>query len=550
MSLHGKNILGAALSAEGQATFQSLNPATGEHLEGVFHNATRAEVDRALHLANEAFRCRRDDSQQTAALLDRAADEIEGIGDELIDRCVAETALPATRIKLERGRTTGQLRMFAALVREGSWVDARIDRPQPKRKPIPRPDLRRMLRPIGPVVVFPASNFPLAFSTAGGDTASAFAAGCPVIVKARPSHAGTCELIGGAIQRAVAAVGLPEGWFSQLHGLGREVGTYLVEHPVVKAVGFTGSLTGGKALMAAAAARPEPIPVYAEMGSINPVFLLPDVMSQRAEQIAEAYYQSLTLGVGQFCTNPGLVVGITGEALERFSAAVAKRVQATAPGSMLLPAIRDEYESGVTRMSGVPGVSCLAQAGLPSPACESGVGGEGCGNFESVEIDRAKTQCRAALYSVKADVFLNLHDLRQEVFGPAALIVQCGDRQEMLAVAESFDGQLTATVHGTEDELAAAAELLAVLERKAGRLLVNGFPTGVEVSAAMNHGGPFPAASDAHYTSVGTAAIYRFARPVCYQNLPQRLLPAELQDVNASGIWRLLDDVWTKADVG
>ncbi len=530
MPLHGKNILGSSLSAEGTQTFQAVDPATSQKLDTQFHPATPAEVDRALELAEHAFHARQTrDPEQIAALLERIADEIEALGDELIERCGAETGLPAGRLEMERGRTCNQLRLFGRLVAEGSWVDARIDRALPDRKPIPKPDLRRMLVPVGPVVVFGASNFPLAFSTAGGDTASALAAGCPVIVKARPAHPGTSELVGRAIQSALADSGMPEGFFSMLHGTGRDVGTRLVRHPVVKAVGFTGSAAGGRALFDAAASRPDPIPVYAEMGSVNPVFLLPGALADGAQRIAAGLHQSLTLGVGQFCTNPGLVVAVEGQPLERFIAATAKLVEQTAPGTMLLDGILDGYERGVEDLSKFPGVEVAARS-QQAP-------------------DRRKTQCAAALFVVDADAFLENADLGREVFGPSTLVVRCRDRQQLLAVARGLEGQLTATIHAGEDELARHGELVWILQRKAGRVLCGGFPTGVEVCASMHHGGPYPATSDAHFTSVGTAAILRFARPVCYQNFPESRLPPELQDRNARGIWRLVDNVLSKEDI-
>lgn len=526
MTFHGKNQIGLEQSARGGERFRVTAPATGELLPGEFTVASEEELQAAAERADEAFRRWPRDSRRTADLLERIAANIDDLGDTLVERCSAETALPSGRIKLERGRTTGQLRMFASLVREGSWVDARIDRADPRRRPVPKPDLRRMLVPLGPVAVFPASNFPLAFSTAGGDTASALAAGCPVIVKARPSHAGTSELVGDAIVAALAELGFPDGWFSQLHGPGRSLGLRLVEHPAVKAVGFTGSLSGGRALMAAAAARPEPIPVYAEMGSVNPVFLLPQVLQQAAESIAEGYHQSLTLGVGQFCTNPGLVFGLRGSAWERFTAKLAELVRNTPPGSMLLPAIYRDYQEGVARWRSDHRLACLAEATTPA--------------------DPSRLQAQAAVFTVPVEAFLADTGLQTEIFGQAALLIECDRIEQMLAAAECLHGQLTATIHAAPDELEKAAPLWSILQCKAGRVLVGGFPTGVEVCAAMHHGGPFPASSAPHFTSVGTAAILRFARPVCYQNVPQALLPPELHDGNPLGIWRLVDNQWTR----
>jgi NADP-dependent aldehyde dehydrogenase len=530
MPLHGKNFIGHGLSAEGTETFQAVSPLTTEKLDPPFVQVTREEAARALDLAEQAFRNRRRDPAQDAALLDRIAEEIEALGDELIDRAHRETGLPETRIKLERARTTAQLRMFAQVVREGSWVDARIDTGSARRRPIPKPDVRRMLGPIGPVAVFPASNFPLAFSVAGGDTASAFAAGCPVVVKIRPSHPGTSELAAQAIQKAVAAVGLPDGWFSALHGPGRQLGMFLVHHPAIRAVGFTGSLAGGRSLMEAAASRPDPIPIYAEMGSANPVFLLPQALAERGEAIAQGLHQSLTLGVGQFCTCPGLVIALRDERLDAFLATLGALVEATLPGTMLMEPILKAYEKGVRQSARISGVRRLAEA--------------------RVEANPQKTEARAALLMAEAETILRNPDLRCEIFGPAAMVVRCQQREQLIEIAEALEGQLTATIHATEDELAASADLVSILERKAGRLIFNGFPTNVEVCPAMHHGGPFPATGDVRSTSVGTAAMARFARPLCYQDFPDSQLPPELRNHNARQIWRLIDHAWTRDDVG
>jgi NADP-dependent aldehyde dehydrogenase len=531
MALHGKNIIAGSLRGAGTETFQAINPATSTRLEPRFHNATQEELDKALELADRAFQSRGSvEPAQTAALLERIADEIEALGDALIQRCEQETALTAGRLTAERGRTTGQLRLFAQVVTEGSWVDARIDTALPDRKPVPKPDVRRMLIPIGPVLVFPASNFPLAFSVAGGDTASALAAGCPVIVKARPQHAGTSELVGMAIQKAVAATGMPEGWFSMVHGPGRTTGVYLVRHPVIQAVGFTGSATGGRALFDAAASRPSPIPVYAEMGSINPVFLLPGALGQRADKIAEGLHQSMNLGVGQFCTQPGLVIALDDQNLERLLTALGRLVQETAPATMLMGPIAEGYQQGLDALDTITGVKLLARSGQ--------------------RPDPQKTQAAAALYATDAATFLHNEVLCREVFGPSTLVVRCRTRGEMLDVARSLEGQLTATIHAAEGELIQHGQLVSILQTKAGRLIYGGFPTGVEVCPSMNHGGPYPATTDVHFTSVGTAAILRFARPVCYQNFPESQLPPELCNENVRGIWRMVDGVLTKQDPG
>ncbi len=532
MPLHGENIIGGTLAADGRETFRAVDPAAGNELPTSFHHATSEEIDKALELAQTAFQSRRDrDPAQTAALLERIAEEIEALGDELIDRAGAETGLPSGRLRLERGRTCQQLRLFGQVVSEGSWVDARIDRAAPDRKPIAKPDLRRMLIPVGPVAVFGACNFPLAFSTAGGDTASAFAAGNPVIVKARPAHPGTSELVGQAVQKAVAAAGMPDGWFSMLHGSGRQLGVRLVRHPVVRAVGFTGSLSGGRALADIAASRPDPIPVYAEMGSVNPVFLLPGALRERAEQIAQGLHQSVTLGVGQFCTNPGLVVALDdGQGhLDHLLSVLSGLTEDTPPGTMLLAGILDGYQQGLQRMSAAAGVQRIACSREPA--------------------DRRKTQAAAALFVTDADTFLQDAGLKDEVFGPSTLVVRCRQPQQMLQIAGDLEGQLTATVHATPEDAATQGTLVAILERRAGRLLYGGFPTGVEVCASMNHGGPYPATTDVRSTSVGTAAILRFARPICYQSFPQGQLPPELQDRNVRGIWRLIDNVLSRDDL-
>jgi 2,5-dioxopentanoate dehydrogenase len=527
--LHGKNIIGGKLSAENSETFAATNPATGAALAPRFHTATTREVDAAVTAANAAFReYRRVAPDERAAFLERIADEIMALGDALIQRADAETALGEARLTGERLRTANQLRIFAALVREGSWVGARIDRALPDRKPLPRPDLRRMLIAIGPVAVFGASNFPLALSTAGSDTASALASGNPVIVKAHPSHPGTSELMAGAIVRAATSSRLPDGVFSMLHG-GAEAGLALVRHPLLEAVGFTGSTGAGRALFDAAAARERPIPVYAEMGSINPVFVLPGALRERGAAIADGLTQSVTLGVGQFCTNPGLVVGLKGADLDAFVAGAAEKISAAPPASMLNAGICASFARGAARLASSPGVS---------------VAGRSSGQPESARAEGAPT-----IFTTDARTFLKDASLAEEVFGPATLTVACGSREELESVARGLEGQLTATIHGTPDDLEEFRELISILEMKVGRLLFNGFPTGVEVCAAMQHGGPYPATSDSRCTSIGTAAIERFVRPICYQDFPEALLPSELRDANERGIWRLVDNEWTRGPI-
>jgi NADP-dependent aldehyde dehydrogenase len=526
-TLHGFSHVAGRRGSAGGPVFRAHDPAADAPLEPAFHEAVPADVDAALAAAADAFADYRTRPAETRArLLEAIAAEIEALGDALLTRAQRETALPLARLQGERGRTCGQLRLFAGVVREGSWVDARIDTALPDRQPLPRPDLRRMLVPLGPVAVFGSSNFPLAFSVAGGDTASALAAGCPVVVKAHPAHPGTSELVAGAIDRAVAACGLPAGVFSLLHGASPEVGLALVRHPETTAVGFTGSHRAGRALFDAAAARSHPIPVFAEMSSLNPVFLLPGAVRERGAALAQGLLGSFTLGVGQFCTKPGLVFVVRGPETDGFLAALAEAVRAAAPGIMLTPGIRSAFAGTRERLLGHRGVRPFAESGAPAVA-----GAEG----------------RAAVATVAAADFLAQPELSAlEVFGPFTLVVVADSADQFAACARALEGQLTATVHGTADELAAAGPLVAGLERKAGRVLLNGFPTGVEVAPAMHHGGPYPATSDTRFTSVGTAAILRFARPVCYQNFPETLLPDVLRNANPSGLMRLVNGTLTR----
>jgi len=465
------SLIGGEMSALGTGTFHATNPATSERLEPAFVEATAGEIDRAMSLARDAFeRHPRATPEKVSTLLEAIAGEIMVLGDELLDRASAESGLPIPRLTGERARTVAQLKAFAGLVREGSWLDARIDRAQPDRKPLPKPDLRRMLIPIGPVVVFGASNFPLAFSVAGGDTASALAAGCPVIVKGHPAHPGTCALTASAVQKAVEKTGLPAGWFSLIQGASNETGMALVKHPATRAVGFTGSLRGGRALYDAAAARPEPIPVFAEMGSTNPIFILPGALAARADQIAEGLTGSITGGMGQFCTKPGLVFGLNSEPLNTFHSALSDKIAQVSPGTMLHAGILRNFTSGVDSLSGTPGVTALA-----------------CSAKES---DAAKTEAPPTVYRTDSASFLANGSLREEVFGPASLMVVCGSKQELEAAARALPGQLTATVHGTPEDLQEFRSLVAILEQEAGRIVYNGFPTGVEVCPSMVHGGP------------------------------------------------------------
>lgn len=528
MTLLGKSLIAGTAGQTGGRTFHAVNPATSERLAPDFHEASSAEVTRALDAANAAFAdYRARPAEARAIFLDTIATEIEALGDVLLQRACAETDLPLARITGERGRTCGQLRLFAQVVREGSWVDARIDPALPGRQPLPRPDLRRMLQPLGPVVVFGSSNFPLAFSVAGGDTASAFAAGCPVVVKAHRAHPGTAELVGGAITRAVATCGLPAGLFSLIHGGGATVGIEMVKHPATAAVGFTGSHAAGRALFDAAASRPHPIPVFAEMSSLNPVFLLPGAVKEHGAALATGLLGSFTLGVGQFCTKPGLVFAVRGPDTDAFAKKLAEAVRAAPCGTMLTSGIRDAFVENRTKISACSGVQTLASAAV------AGVADPGCSMAPSVATTTAK-------------IFLTQPALAIEAFGPFTLLVIADDPREFVSCAMVLEGQLTATLHGDSVDLAAARPLLAVLEQKVGRIVINGFPTGVEVCHAMNHGGPYPATTDVRFTSVGTAAMLRFARPVCYQGLPDDLLPPALQNTNPLGLMRLIDGTRTR----
>ncbi|WP_454017382.1 aldehyde dehydrogenase (NADP(+)) [Azospirillum sp. Marseille-Q6669] len=520
MTLTGMMLIGAESHRGRNGEIHAIDPSTGATLEPAFGGGGTAEVDRACQLAWDAFdRFRETAPEDRAVFLEAVARNILDLGDALIVRAMAESGLPRARLEGERGRTVGQLRLFAAVVREGSWIGARIDPSQPERAPLPRPDLRQRRIPLGPVAVFGASNFPLAFSVAGGDTASAFAAGCPVVVKAHSAHPGTSELVGRAVQAAVAECGLPEGVFSLIFGAGSSVGTALVADPRIKAVGFTGSRRGGVALMEVAAKRPEPIPVYAEMSSINPVFLLPAALAARAEALGQGFVASLTMGAGQFCTNPGILLAVDGPDLDRFVTSAVEALGGSAAPTMLTPGIHAAFDAGVAALAGNARVATLAR----------GLDGDG------------PNRCRAALFATTAEAFLDDPALREEVFGAASLLIRCPDLDSLRAVAERLEGQLTATLQMDAADTESAAVLLPTLERKAGRILANGWPTGVEVCHAMVHGGPFPATSDGRTTSVGTAAVERFLRPVCYQDIPADLLPEALRDGNPLGLWRRVD---------
>lgn len=519
MQISGSALIGQR-SVAGTPAFRAIDPVTGTLLDPAYARTSAQDIDRACELAAQAFdRYRETPLEQRATFLERIAERVLELGDTLVERCMAETGLPRARIEGERGRTVGQLKLFADVVRTGNFLGLRIDPAQPERKPAPRVDLRLRHIALGPVAVFGASNFPLAFSVAGGDTVAALAAGCPVVVKAHPAHPGTSELVGRAIQQAACDCGMPEGTFSLVFDDGIEAGVVLVGNRHIKAVGFTGSRTGGLALMQLAARRPEPIPVYAEMSSINPVLLLPHALAARAQAIGQAFATALTLGTGQFCTNPGLILAVDGPDLQRFIDAAAAALEALPATPMLTPGIHGAYLSGVERLSGQPGVEHAGQGGAPREAClHAG---------------------RAALFVTTADSFAKHPEFHEEIFGPASIVVRCPDAETIRSIIESMEGQLTIALHIDEADHLLARDLLPTLERRAGRVLVNGFGTGVEVGHAMVHGGPFPATSDGRSTSVGSLAIARFLRPVSYQDLPEPLLPAALQTANPLGLRRL-----------
>jgi NADP-dependent aldehyde dehydrogenase len=519
LSLTGSMLIGAADVRGSAGEVRGVDPATGQALDPVYGLGDESDVDRAASLAWQAFPVYRSTSLAArSAFLSTVADNVEALGDTLVARVVAETGIPEPRVRGELARTTGQLRLFASVVADGRWLGVRLDTPDPGRTPLPKPDLRQRKVPLGPVAVFSASNFPLAFSVAGGDTASALAAGAPVVVKAHSAHPGTSELVGRAIRAAVAEHGLPEGTFSLLFGSGPGLGTALVTHPRIAAVGFTGSRSGGLALVAAAAARPVPIPVYAEMSSVNPVILLPGALAESGAELGTAFVTSLTTSAGQLCTNPGLVFAL-GD-LDAFLAAAGEAVRAAPGAAMLNAAIHSSYVAGTGRLAAAAGVTEVAAG-----AADAAIGA--CG--------------QARLFSTDGDTFLADRELREEVFGAASLVVRVRDLAQLERILDTLEGQLTVTVHAAGGDQDTAAALLPRLELLAGRVLFGGWPTGVEVGHAVVHGGPFPATSAPASTSVGTLAIERWLRPVSYQNVPPALLPPEVRDDNPLGVPRLRD---------
>ncbi|WP_109434238.1 aldehyde dehydrogenase (NADP(+)) [Aquimarina sp. AU119] len=516
----GKNYIGNQLSSEGNRTYKTYNPKLNLENEHTFYEASDQEIEKAVLLAAEAFKTyKKTSGVKKAEFITAIADEILALGDLLIQTYISETGLPEGRAKGERGRTVGQLRTFAELVSEGSWVEATIDTADPDRAPIPKQDIRKMLVPLGPIVVFGASNFPLAYSTAGGDTAAAFAAGCPVIVKSHPMHAATGELVASAIHNAAQKTGMPNGIFSNLNSSGIEVGVQLVKHPKVKAVGFTGSIRAGRALFDIASQRPEPIPVFAEMGSINPVILLPEATKKRGEILAKTYANSITLGTGQFCTNPGLILSIKGEALNNFINILSDEIISIEPSCMLHPNIIANYENNKTNV--------LQQNGIHVTAEYNG--------------DLLVNHARQTIIKVEGKTFLENPKLHQEVFGPFSMIVQCKDTEELEHIILNLEGQLTGTILAEKEEAVHYNSVIEALQNRVGRIIFNGVPTGVEVCPAMLHGGPYPASTDSRFTAVGIHSIKRWVRPFSYQSWPNHLLPDELKNENPLGISRLVD---------
>ena len=504
----GKNYIGYTLSGNGATTYKTINPKLNIENPAVYWEATSEEIETAMNLASKAFLSYRDmPGKKRAEFLNAIADEIMALGDLLIETYMSETGLPEGRAKGERGRTVGQLRMFAQLIETDDWRELTIDTAEIDRAPMPKPDLRQMLIPLGPVVVFGASNFPLAYATAGGDTASALAAGCPVVVKSHPMHAGTGELVASAIVKAAKETGMPEGVFSNLNSAGIEVGQQLVAHPQAKAVGFTGSIRGGRALFDIAGKRKEPIPVFAEMGSINPVIITQNALEKRAKEIASTYAQSITLGTGQFCTNPGLLVAIESEELTNFTEDLGAKTAAIAAQPMLHPNILAAYDKHGSEIINENETALVAQ----------------------YDGDLPVNYAQAKVVTVSGDAFLNNSKLHQEVFGPFSMVVQCKDQAQMLAVIANLEGQLTGTIIAEEADYSSIASLVQTLQSRVGRIVFNGVPTGVEVSTAMTHGGPYPASTDSRFTAVGNNAIKRWVRPFSFQDFPSELLPSMLR---------------------
>jgi alpha-ketoglutaric semialdehyde dehydrogenase len=524
----GKNYIGSQLKGNGGKHYKTFNPQLNIENPWEFTEATHEEIDEAVILADQAFKIYKNCSgQEKATFLNAIADEILALGDELLETYCAESGYPRGRAEGERGRTVFQLRSFAEMLNEGSWVEATIDTAVAERQPLPKDDLRKMLMPLGPVVVFGSSNFPFAFSTAGGDTASALAAGCPVIVKSHSMHIGTGEMVASAVINAAKKANMPEGVFSNLIGSGVVLGASLVKHPLVKAVGFTGSIKGGRALFDLASQRPEPIPVFAEMGSINPVVILPKALANESTKWAATYAGSITLGTGQFCTNPGLLLAIKGENLDNFTIQLAEEMEKIAPSCMLHPSIKNDFNIGKETLQSQIGVNIVAE-----------YKGEIAPNYASQTI-----------LTVEGKTFLENPTLSHEVFGPFSILVQCDDEVQLVSIINQLDGQLTGTIISEDSEIGNYTNVIASLQNRVGRLIFNGVPTGVEVCPSMIHGGPYPASSDSRFTAVGIHAVKRWVRPFSFQNWPDKLLPLELQNENPLGISRSVNTIQTSLPI-
>ncbi len=520
----GKNYIGNQLSAKGTKTYTTFNPLLNTENEIYYHEATYEEINEAIALAVQSSKeFKKVSGIRKAEFLNAIADEILSLGDELMDIYCSESGLPESRSKGELGRTIGQLRMFADLLKEGSWVQATIDTALQDRSPMSKPDLRKMLVPLGPVVVFGASNFPLAYSTAGGDTVSALAAGCPVLIKSHPMHAGTGELVASAIIKAAKKTDMPNGIFSNLNSSGIEVGVQLVQHPDIKAVGFTGSIQGGRALYDLASERQEPIPVFAEMGSVNPIVILPKALKTRGQDLAKTIANSITLGTGQFCTNPGLILGIQGDSLNSFIQNLSDEIVKVEPTCMLHPNIIGNYEKNKEK--------ALQQKGIIVKA--------------EYDSDVNANHARQTVVTVMGKTFLENSTLHQEVFGPFSLVVQCKDMSQLEMIISKLEGQLTGTIIANDSEVPSYTNVIEALKNRVGRIIFNGVPTGVEVCPSMQHGGPYPASTDSRFTAVGIHSIKRWVRPFSFQNWPDQLLPDELKNNNPLGISRLVNNKYT-----
>ena len=523
--LHGKNYIGNNLSSEGKVIFKTFNPILNKKNECNFTEATINELNMAVNLAYDAFlEYKNADSLNRSKFLDSIVDQILLIQNDIVSVYCEETGLPDGRAKGELGRTIGQIRSFSELLKKGDWVNASIDTADAERKPVPKPDLRKMSIPLGPVLVFGASNFPLAYSTAGGDTASALAAGCPVIVKSHPMHAGTGELVSSAIIKAAQITGMPNGVFSNINSAGIQTGIDLINNPLIKAVGFTGSLKAGRSLLNLANNRDEPIPVFAEMGSINPVIILPEILKTDWDNLATRYAHSITLGSGQFCTNPGIIIGIKSTYFTDFVNSLGKKILNISPSCMLHPNIIRNYNINKLKLTSERKVNIIADF------------------TDEVDINYSKQ----TLAKVKGSDFIINNDLQEEIFGPFSLIVECDNMNQLESVVNKINGQLTGTIMGTDNEISSNKALIDILKERVGRIIFNGVPTGVEVNPSMLHGGPYPASTDSRFTAVGVKSIDRWVRPLSYQDFPNELLPDYLKDNNPKNILRLVNGIYTK----